>query len=113
MLTEAERSMLHSKKILLANRREVLAQLLKEVAKECETIRQLENLIEQLQTEYRDGLVLSDNDLGEITVRFGGGELRGWNYVTEAERQIKMMAAREYVEGWCNAHAAVAGTLIR
>ena len=43
-----------------------------------------------------------DNDSGEITVAFNGKELRGWSYKDDTERRMKMLAAREYVEGWCD-----------
>jgi hypothetical protein len=49
-----------------------------------------------------DGIILSDNDHGGITVTFGGKKLRGWTYADDNERRIKMLAAREYVEGWCD-----------
>lgn len=45
---------------------------------------------------------LTDNDQGEISVTFGGKELRGWSYSNDAERRQKMLLAREYVEGWCD-----------
>jgi hypothetical protein len=53
-----------------------------------------------------------DFDDGEISVRLDGKELRGWSYKDDAERRIKMLAAREYVEGWCDGldfRAAVGG----
>lgn len=43
-----------------------------------------------------------DFDDGEISVRLNGKELRGWSYKDDAERRIKMLCAREYVEGWCD-----------
>lgn len=43
---------------------------------------------------------VTDNDNGEITVSFEGVELRWWCYASDAERRAKMLAAREYVEGW-------------
>lgn len=43
-----------------------------------------------------------DNDRDEITVTLNGKELRGWSYSTEPERRVKMLAAREYVEGYCD-----------
>ena len=43
-----------------------------------------------------------DNDSGEITVSLNSQELRGWSYQNDAERRAKMLAAREYVEGWCD-----------
>lgn len=42
-----------------------------------------------------------DNDRDEIIVRSHGKELRGWSYTNDAERRMKMLVAREYVEGWC------------
>jgi len=44
-----------------------------------------------------------DNDEGEITIELDGEELRGWSYKNETERRTKMLCAREYVEGWCDA----------
>ena len=49
---------------------------------------------------------LTDNDHGEITVALQGKELRGWSYKDDAERRIKMLAAREYVEGYCDGRGA-------
>lgn len=46
---------------------------------------------------------VTDNDAGEISVTFNGKELRGWSYANDSERRMKMLAAREYVEGWCDA----------
>ena len=46
-----------------------------------------------------------DNDRGGITVELLGNVLRGWLYENDAERQTKMLAAHEYVEGWCNSLA--------
>ena len=43
---------------------------------------------------------ITDNDRDEITVTVGGRELRGYSYASDAERRAKMLAAREYVEGW-------------
>ena len=45
---------------------------------------------------------VTDNDHGEITVSLDGQELRGWSYANDAEHRQKMLAAREYVEGWCD-----------
>lgn len=47
-----------------------------------------------------------DNDSDEITVTFNGKELRGWSYRDDAERRTKMLAAHEYVEGWCDGRDA-------
>jgi hypothetical protein len=46
-----------------------------------------------------------DFDDGEISVRINGEELRGWSYTNDDERRQKMLLAREFVEGWCNAVA--------
>ena len=45
-----------------------------------------------------------DFDDGEISVRLNGEELRGWSYKDDNERRAKMLAAREYIEGWCDGH---------
>lgn len=45
---------------------------------------------------------VTDNDKGEITVSLNGRELRGWSYANDGERRVKMLLAREYVEGWCD-----------
>lgn len=45
---------------------------------------------------------LIDFDDGKISVRLNDKELRGWSYKDDAERRTKMLAAREYVEGWCD-----------
>lgn len=45
-----------------------------------------------------------DDDDGSITVEHPPGiELRAWTYDNEDERRKKMLCAREYVEGWCDA----------
>jgi len=49
---------------------------------------------------------VTDNDDGEISVTFNGGELRGWSYKDDNERRAKIFAAREYVEGWCDGRDA-------
>lgn len=41
-----------------------------------------------------------DNDKDEITVTLGGEEIRGWEYHNDHERTLKMLLAREYVEGF-------------
>lgn len=51
-----------------------------------------------------------DNDRDEITVTLGGKEIRGWSYETEADRRVKMLAAREFCEGW---HAAGTSQALR
>lgn len=59
-----------------------------------------------------------DNDRDEITVTLDGKEIRGWSYESEAERRVKMLAAREFCEGWSQARtdspiAAIAETALR
>lgn len=49
---------------------------------------------------------VTDDDSGEITVTFNGKELRGWSYSSDDERRTKMLAAREYIEGWCDGRDA-------
>lgn len=49
---------------------------------------------------------VTDNDRDEITVTLNGKELRGWSYSSEPERRVKMLAAREYVEGYCDGRDA-------
>lgn len=44
-----------------------------------------------------------DNDKDEITVRDGEKEVRGWSYANEQERGVKMLCAREFVEGYFQA----------
>lgn len=52
---------------------------------------------------------VTDNDSGEISVTHNDKELRGWSYKDDAERRAKMICAREYVEGWCDAREDFAG----
>lgn len=54
---------------------------------------------------------VTDNDKGEITVSLDGRELRGWSYSSDDERRAKMLQAREYVEGWCDAREDAAGLI--
>lgn len=49
---------------------------------------------------------VTDDDKDSITVTFNDRELRGWSYASDAERRVKMTAAREYVEGWCDGRDA-------
>lgn len=44
---------------------------------------------------------VTDNDRDEITVTMNGKELRGWSYSSDQERRVKMLYAREFVEGYC------------
>lgn len=52
---------------------------------------------------------VTDNDSGEITISLNDRELRGWSYSSDDERRVKITAAREYVEGWCDARDDLAG----
>lgn len=45
-------------------------------------------------------LRVKDNDKDEITVVDNDKEVRGWSYANDTERRVKMLCAREYVEGW-------------
>lgn len=45
---------------------------------------------------------VTDNDAGEISVTFNGKELRVFIYSDDTTRRLKMLAAREYIEGWCD-----------
>lgn len=51
----------------------------------------------------RERPTVTDFDDGDISVRLNGKELRGWSYKDDDERRLKMLLAREYVEGWCDA----------
>ena len=44
-----------------------------------------------------------DDDIDQIMVWLDGQELRAWSYQSEPERRFKILCAREYVEGWCDA----------
>lgn len=48
---------------------------------------------------------ISDDDLDTISVILDGKRIRGWIYANETERRAKMLAAREFAEGWCAAIA--------
>ena len=52
---------------------------------------------------------LTDNDHGEIIVTHDGRQIRGWSYGNDNERRMKMLAAREYVEGWMDGAMFVTG----
>lgn len=54
---------------------------------------------------------VTDNDNGEISVTLDDKELRGWSYKDDSERRAKMLAAREYVEGWCDARQDTAALI--
>jgi hypothetical protein len=45
-------------------------------------------------------IIPKDNDKDEITVMDGDREVRGWSYANDQERRVKMLCAREFVEGW-------------
>lgn len=45
-------------------------------------------------------LRVKDNDKDEITVMHGDREVRGWSYASETERRVKILCAREFVEGF-------------
>ena len=45
---------------------------------------------------------VTDDDMGGIDVTLNGEILRGWCYNSDDERRVKMLCAREYVEGWCD-----------
>ncbi len=45
---------------------------------------------------------VTDDDNGNVSVTLNGKELRGWSYKDDPERRVKMLCAREYVEGWCD-----------
>jgi hypothetical protein len=49
---------------------------------------------------------LIDNDAGEITVSINGAEVRGWSYQNDSERRLKMLVAREFVEGWYEGYSS-------
>jgi len=51
---------------------------------------------------------LIDDDHGNVIVMQHGRQIRGWSYQNENERRIKMLCAREYIEGYMDgAMAAV------
>jgi len=50
-----------------------------------------------------DQLRVIDNDRDEISIWRNGKEIRGWSYRNETERRMKMLAAREFAEGWFQA----------
>ena len=51
---------------------------------------------------------VTDNDHGEISVTDAatGKLLRGWYYHDDNERRVKMLCAREWVEGYCEGYRA-------
>ncbi|MDI1266819.1 MAG: hypothetical protein PS018_26500 [bacterium] len=46
---------------------------------------------------------ITDNDRDEITASINGDEIRAWEYHSETERRTKMLAAKEFAEGWYQA----------
>ncbi|MHB8272687.1 hypothetical protein [Bradyrhizobium sp.] len=67
--------------------------------------KQHRNALARLNTDAqsaRNQPRVTDDDKSEITVSLDGKELRGWSYKDDAERRIKMLCAREYVEGYCD-----------
>jgi hypothetical protein len=50
---------------------------------------------------------VTDNDRNTISITLNGKELRAFYYYDESERRMKMLMAREYVEGWCDGSRAV------
>lgn len=62
--------------------------------------------IDANRDEDRNRPSVVDFDDGEIAVRMSGKHLRSWTYGDDAERRLKMVAAREYVEGYCDGRAA-------
>ena len=47
-----------------------------------------------------------DNDRGTVLVSLHGRQIRAWSYQNDSERRLKMMYAREYIEGWCDGRDA-------
>lgn len=45
-------------------------------------------------------LRVKDNNEGEIAVMNGDKEVRGWSYTSDIERRVKMLCARDFVEGY-------------
>ena len=44
-------------------------------------------------------LKVVDNDRDEISIMEGDRQVRGWSYADETERRVKMLCAREFMEG--------------
>ena len=53
---------------------------------------------------------VTDDDVDTITVTLGANALRDYVYHTDAQRRAGMLKAREYVEGWHDAIAAMKET---
>lgn len=78
--------------------------LLKLARPELEAIRK--HIDECLGPYSQENPRVTDNDEGQITVTLDGRELRSWIYDTDERRRDRMVLAREYVEGWCDARDA-------
>lgn len=48
-------------------------------------------------------LKIIDKDNGEIVAKLDGREVRTWIYRNDEEHRVKMLAAREFAEGWFQA----------
>lgn len=57
-------------------------------------------------TSKPNNVRVTDNDQGEISVTIDGCELRGWSYSNEDQQRMKMLCAREFVEGWYVGYSA-------
>ena len=44
---------------------------------------------------------VTDNERGAVIVTWQGRQIRAWSYQNDDQRRLKMMYAREYIEGWC------------
>jgi hypothetical protein len=53
-----------------------------------------------MKKHTKNDLRLTDNDEGEISVTLDGREVRGWSYSNDDQRRLKMLLAREFIEGW-------------
>lgn len=62
--------------------------------------------IDANREEDRNRPSVVDFDDGEIAVRLNGKQLRSWTYEDDSERRLKTVAAREYVEGYCDGRRA-------
>jgi hypothetical protein len=55
-------------------------------------------------TIHLDRPRVTDNDIGEISITFNGTTVRSYSYDNDRARRLKMVYAREYIEGWCDGH---------
>ena len=44
-------------------------------------------------------LKVVDNDADDVSIMDGEIQVRGWSYANDAERRVKMLCAREWMEG--------------